>query len=302
MRANVKPRRRDGGVSGEDGWPAFDLSWHRHIYRVLANPDSRDGAHWLARLPEARIRFFDPEPSGEWAFVGRETPVRGSAIYGHESGRPLSAETVNVYRLSWPSEGIFVAAQPDAVDEYEPLEVAAEILLDVQRTAKKETAETLTFVNRWGLLGVGIPGAEDFPTDGVQRTAEELRELARWMAVVHALQERPRGTKTWSDVASLFQKRLAGVHLQARVTRHPGLMPSFHVPRLIDGLYLELWNVATGGKHLRRCKRCEDFFIRGREDQIFCTSRCARLWHVKRWKQQHRKQRHTARQSRQQRG
>jgi hypothetical protein len=283
MRARVRQRRRDAGTTGEDLRPAFELSWPRQSYRVLAQAEADEGRRWLARLPERRVPFFDPQPpSPPWTFVGRETPVRG---------------------LGWPPGGIIIPATPGVREDYDPLAVAADILLDVQRAVATETTDSLLhFVNRWGLLGVGIPGADDFPTDGVQRTGEGLRELARWMAVIHALQGHKPGTETWADVASVFRERLAGVHVQARVTPRSGRVACFRVPRLIDALYLELWNVATGGKRLRRCKRCEDFFVRGREDQVFCTGRCARLWHVKRWKQQQRKKRHQARHSPQQRG
>jgi hypothetical protein len=300
MHAGLRGRRRDS----EDRWPAFTLRWTRGVYGVLAEPTGPNGARWAGQLREKRVPFFDPQPAEPWTFVGRETPVRGSPLYGHDPGRTLSAaETINVYRLAWPEGGVFVPTDARASAEYDPLAVAPEILLDVQRTAPRDDADALlAFVNRWGVLGVGIPGADDFLVDAVQRTATELRELARWMAVVHDLQARRRRAETWTDVATLFRERLAGVHLQAQHAGRRGLLPSFRVPRLIDSLYLELWDVATSGKRLRRCKRCEDFFIRGRDDQIFCTARCARLWHVKRWKQQHRKPRHSARQSRQQRG
>src|SRR5262249_34388109 len=190
-----------------------------------------------------------------------------------------------------------------AGSEYDPLAVAPAILLDVQRTARTGEPEALrSFVTRWGLLGVGISEADDFPTDGVERTGHALRELARWIDVVQALQAHRRRPETWADVARVFDCRLARVHLQAQVTPRSGLLPAFHVPRLIDGLYLAVWDVATGGKRLRRCKRCGDFFIRGREDQIFCTGRCARLWHVKRWKQAQRRKHHSARPCQQEQG
>ena len=302
MRIGMRGRRREGGA---DDWrPAFTLRWPRRVYRVLAEPTGRAGAHWFARLPQRRVAFTDPQPGEPWVLTDTEMPVRGSRTYGYEmSGGPSAAETINVYSLMWPPAGLFVPVGGGAPEEYDPLSEAAEILLDVQRTATKEHADALLgFVNRWGMLGVGIPGADDFPVDGVQRTAAELRELARWLVVVHELQARRRRAEMWTAVAAVFRERLAGVHLQAQVADPGRLLPSFHVPRLIDGLYLQLWDVATGGKRLRRCKRCEDFFIRGREDQIFCTPRCARLWHVKRWKQAHRGPRPPARQTRQGRG
>jgi hypothetical protein len=303
MQARVTSRRRDAPV--EESTPAFELSWRRAAYRILATPEGLDGPRWLARLPEQRVPFTDPQPSEPWVFISRETAVRGSAIYGRESSDALSAaETINVYRLAWPAGGMFVPVNGARSEDYDPLPEARETLVDVQHAAASVRPESLLgFVNRWGLLGVGICGADDFPTDGVQETADELGELVRWMAAVHALQQRQRVPETWADVAALFRQRLAGVHLQARVTPRSGLVPSFRVPRLIDGLYLELWDVATRGTRLLRCKRCEDFFIRGRDDQIFCTSRCARLWHVKRWKQRQRaNKRRQARQSHHRRG
>jgi len=108
------------------------------------------------------------------------------------------------------------------------------------------------------------------------------------------LQRRVPSTHTWADAVHLFETRLGGVRLSARLTR-AGLVPRLPVARLLDALYLELWSVATRGKRLRQCKRCARFFIRGREDQIFCTGPCARLWHVREWKRRHRRTRKSSR-------
>ena len=136
---------------------------------------------------------------------------------------------------------------------------------------------------------MGIPGAEDFGADGVGWTGEALRELTGWIQALYALQHRQPTPLTWVELATMFEVRLAGVHLGARPLRH-GLVPRFPLRRLLDALYLELWGLATEAKRLRRCPRCTHFFIRGREDQKFCTGRCARLWHVKRWKKKQRQQ------------
>ena len=133
-------------------------------------------------------------------------------------------------------------------------------------------------------------GAEDFGADGIQQTGEGLRELTRWVGILYALQQGQSTTATWADLAGMFQTRLGGVHLGARPTP-AGLRPVFPLRCLLGAFYLELWGLATEAKRLRQCPRCQHFFIRGREDQIFCTGRCARLWHVKRWKQRARQQR-----------
>ncbi len=282
--------RRGPGLTGEDWWGAFELRWPRGPYRILAEPEGPWGEVWNS-LPRVRVPFVDPhQPQAPWLLEKREVPAPGSTIFGVESNRaPSAGETAMIYRLGWPPGGIFVPE--DGVmppPRYDPVPVAAEILLDAQRGATADAQGLLDFVNRWGCLGVGIPGKEDFGADGVGKTGEAFRELAAWIEALHALQRGRRTTHTWVDVVELFESRLRGVRLSASLTRE-GLVPRLPVLRLLDALYLELWGVATGGKRLRRCKRCEHFFIRGREDQIFCTGRCARLWHVRRWKQQQRR-------------
>lgn len=281
--------RRRPGLTGEDWGGAFELRWPRGPYRILAEPDGPWGAAWSA-LPPRRVPFVDPQPGAPWVLERREVPAPGTTIFGVESNRaPSAGETAMIYRLGWPPGGIVVPE--DGVTPrppYDPVPVAAEILLDAQQAATADAQGLLDFVNRWGRLGVGIPGKEDFGADGVGKTREALRELAGWVATLHALQRGKPDTRNWPDVIELFESRLGGVRLSARLTRE-GLVPRLPLVRLLDALYLELWGAATGGKRLRRCKRCERFFIRGREDQIFCTGRCARLWHVRRWKRRHRR-------------
>ena len=283
-------RRSPGpGLTGQDWWGAFDLTWSRRPYRILAEPDGPWAASWAA-IPEQRVPFLDPQPPGPWVWVSREAPVR-SSIFGEMSrvGGPSAGETVNVFRLGWPAGGIFVPeGTPPPDSGYDPIPVAGAILLDAQRAATADAAGLLAFVNRWGVLGVGIPGKDDFEADGVTKTGEALRELSEWIATLNALQRRRSTDRTWADVVQLFETRLGGVRLSARL-QSGTLVPRLPVARLLDALYLELWGVATRGKQLRQCKRCARFFIRGREDQIFCTGPCARLWHVRKWKRAHRR-------------
>ncbi len=289
-------RRSQGpGLTGQDWWGAFELTWSRGPYCILAEPDGPWRAAWAA-IPEQRVRFLDPPPPGPWIPVRHEAPMEDS-IYGPLSSfsSPSAGETVNVFKLDWPLGGIFVpegAPPPDS--GYDPIPVAGAILLDAQRAATADVQGLLAFVNRWGVLGVGIPGKDDFEADGVGKTGEALRELSEWVATLYALQRRVPSTHTWADAVHLFETRLGGVRLSARLTR-AGLVPRLPVARLLDALYLELWSVATRGKRLRQCKRCARFFIRGREDQIFCTGPCARLWHVREWKRRHRRTRKSSR-------
>ncbi|MGH2627313.1 MAG: hypothetical protein ACRDHY_11755, partial [Anaerolineales bacterium] len=238
-------------------------------------------------------------PPSPWVWARHEAAVQDS-IYGPLSAlsSPAVGETVSVFALAWPAGGILAPEESSARPRiYGPLPFAGTILLDAQAVAVDDPAALLGFVTRWGRLGIGIPGHEAFEADGVVHTGESLRELTTWMATLHALQTKQRTTVTWTDVARLFQDKLGGVQFGAQPTPR-GLVPLFPLRRLLDALYLELWGLATGAKRLRRCRRCEHFFIRGRQDQIFCTGRCARLWHVKRWKQRARQQRSRPRRQR----
>ena len=286
-------RRSQGpGLTGQDWWGAFELTWSKGPYRILAEPEG----HWweaLQAVPRIRVSFpFDATPPVPWIWEKREVLGAASSLYGVESGRTASAgETVEVYRLGWPTGGIFVpdASAPPAAP-YRPIPRAAEILLEAQEAATADAQGVLAFVNHWGLLEVGIPGAPDFGADGVERTGEALRELSAWIATLHALQRGTPTPHTWAELIKAFDVQLATVRFSARLG-HRGLLPRLPVRRLLDALYLELWSMATGGKRLRRCKRCERFFLRSREDRIFCTGRCARLWHVRAWKRRHRRTR-----------
>jgi hypothetical protein len=286
-------RRSQGpGLTGQDWWGAFELTWPTGPYRILVEPEGR---WWgaLQAVPRKRVPFpFTATPSAPWVWEKPEVPGPASNIFGAESGRtPSAGETVEVYRLGWPAGGIFVPDEraPSAAP-YRPIPRAAEILLEAQQAATADAEGVLAFVNRWGMLGVGIPGEPSFGADGVEHTGESLRTLSSWMAALHALQQGKGTTHTWGELIEVFEVRLEGVRFSVHLGSR-GLVPRFPVRRLLDALYLELWSLATGGKRLRRCKRCERFFLRTRQDRIFCTGRCARLWHVRDWKRRHRRTR-----------
>ena len=291
MAASTGRRQQGAGLTGQDWWGAFELTWPRGPYRILTEAEGR----WqqaLHAVPRIRVPFpFDTKPAAPWIWEKHEVPRPVSDIYPAVRRVASAGETVEIYRLGWPAGGIFVPDETATpVPPYAPIPRAAEILLEAQQAGTADTAGLLAFVNRWGLLGVGIPGAPEFGADGVEHTAGALRELSAWIATLHALQQGTRTTHTWADLITAFDEQLKSVRFSASRGQR-GLVPRLPVPRLLDALYLELWGVATGGKRLRRCKRCERFFLRSRNDRIFCTGRCARLWHVRAWKRRHRRAR-----------
>ncbi len=263
-------------------WDALELRWPRLRYAILPEPAGDWGTAWLAlprrTVPSSQADAFH-EPS--WEFEDMEPEGKGSPV-------PWTGPQAR-FRVAWPSGGILVPevdeAQPPV---YEPLKVAHDILPHVQRTAVGDPTAILQFVNRWGRLGVGIPGAEEFEADSVTLTGERLGWLTGLVRTVHALQLGQKPPMTKHELAEILTEALAGVHFAARPTPHAALIPRFVVPRLLDALVLEVWSMATSAKRMRQCPECEALFIHGREDKQYCSAVCARRRTVREWKRKQR--------------
>jgi hypothetical protein len=50
--------------------------------------------------------------------------------------------------------------------------------------------------------------------------------------------------------------------------------PAWLVPRLIDLLWVELWNLETGGAAIRQCRHCRRWFPVDRRGKVYCSRRC----------------------------
>jgi hypothetical protein len=178
-------------------------------------------------------------------------------------------------------------------EPYNPRGAADDILVDVQRTPSSDSKALLRFVNRWGLLGVGIPGARDFGTDGVELLGEWLSRLRQWIETLHALRRGKEKQTTWAGFAALLNEHLGGVHPTVSATDR-GLQPTFRAERLLDILCFELWDQATGGRRLRRCPECGALFIPGRANQEYCTRLCANRPTVRKWKLEQKRKKNMA--------
>ncbi len=263
-------------------WEAFELRWPRPRSTILTEPTGVWGHAWEG-LPRSRIHVSELSEFHEPGWVVEDVEPEGDPSTPAWSGPNYR------YRVEWPAGGIFVPEGDEApAPVYEPLAVAPEILLDVQRTRADDPPALLRFVNRWGQLGVGIPGAREFGADGVAFTGEYLAWLSELVQTLHALQCGEKTAMSWNDVAEQLSHALADVHFGARPTKH-ALVPRFPVPRLLDALLLEVWAMATGGKRLRQCPECQALFIHGREDKRYCTAACAKRRTVREWKRRQRR-------------
>jgi len=63
------------------------------------------------------------------------------------------------------------------IRQYKPLEKSEDILVEVSRLTLSDPSEVLRFVNKWGRLGVGVPGEENYNFDAVTLTVKYLRLL-----------------------------------------------------------------------------------------------------------------------------
>lgn len=271
-------------------WEAFELRWPRPRSTILLEPTGTWGAAWY-RLPRERVPLSEAARVDEPGWVYEEVEPEG------DPSAPWAGPMAR-FKVEWPSGGLFVPDGDEAqAPVYEPLKVAAEILLDVQRTRADDPHALLRFVNRWGRLGVGIRGAPEFDVDGVELTGEWLAWLTAMVQTLGALQHGQKAPMDWQGVADEFTQALAWVHFGAQPAKH-GLVPAFPVPRLLDALMLEVWGMATGGKRLRQCPECQALFIHGREDKRYCTAACARRRTVREWKRKHRRKRGTTRRRR----
>lgn len=187
---------------------------------------------------------------------------------------------------------------------YNPFALGDELLKAATRVDVDDPKSLLDFVNAWGLLGVGIwPGHHSYILlDSVALTRDALRRLQesvrwakaireqRWGAlppVAEVRQEIPGAPEHISrrDYAKLyslaFWRRIApwlrGTQPAIRWDPVYGdLQPALHMRRLLDVLYIALWDWMTqGGTRIRRCPDCGAFFPQGHARQRFCGRNCA---------------------------
>lgn len=86
----------------------------------------------------------------------------------------------------------------------------------MQRANAGEPSSLLRFVNKWGVLGIGIPKSPEFSFDGVVATGKWVSELQRWIEAFHALRHGKDPGETWDDLAVMLRGCLTHVHPDVR--------------------------------------------------------------------------------------
>jgi hypothetical protein len=191
------------------------------------------------------------------------------------------------YRVKqWPAGGVFASKKARPIDYYDPVKKGKSILIDLQRTSE-EPESLLRFVNKWGSLGVGIRGDETCLYDGVEVTQAWLSWIKKWIEAFYT-RKQGKGEATWESLADFLNANLSEISPMARPVSN-SLIPAFRVSRLLDAIFLELWDIATRGSKLRRCPACKALFFPERANQRYCHKRCAVRVAVRRSRQRAKK-------------
>jgi hypothetical protein len=255
----MKRQRLDQGVPRMEEWLRYETSWEEGEKTVI--------------VEEPRDDLVSPEPSFTWPAGG--VFVQQDVLARLDSGAELSTQ---VRRYNLHSHG-------------------PTILLEIQRANARDAQSILRFVNRWGLLGVGIPGDEEYPFDGVRLTGRRLLDIQAAIRAVHAIKragvsraEREEFAKKWND-----RNLWGSVKLEVQAASD-GLRAVSRAHTFLDALKVELWLEATEGRRYRPCPECKALFIPGRTNQRYCCHQCANRPTVRKWKKAQRRKRGRIRQ------
>lgn len=270
-------KRQDPGTvtQRKETWATYEPRWPRYKYEILDEPKGTVATVWAHRPRKWSMAWL---------------PWRGDR-------RRRLRPTPMAQAPPWPTGGVFVpkgwtkaGREPKPRNEYDLTEVADEILTDAQSAAGGDPKTLLHFVNRWGVLGVGVPGYQEFSFDGVELTHQHLSWLKERIEALGALRGRRQTSATWADLAFDLNSVLGGIHPAARPTGH-GLVPVHHLSRLWDALCFRLWERATESRRLRRCPECRTLFFPRRVSHKYCTRRCVNRITVRRWRRKQKRQR-----------
>jgi antibiotic biosynthesis monooxygenase (ABM) superfamily enzyme len=283
-----------------------------HKYRIVLEPDG-EVAGWWESLEALAHRMGRPRPV--W-------PDQGVFVPDGIRPPPASNKTYSVSFASGPSlwlsddlapgnhaqhdKRLHAVAQKfyPTVQGYDATPHRGEIFQDLQKTDPNDSASVVAFVNRWGVLGIGIPAlqAARLPCtfDGVAATVAWIDARRRWIEALLSLQRRKPVTVeasgltlspavkahyhgrliTWPILAQCLNTLVGSLPLTAYVPQgRARLLPRYWFNSLADLLNAELWEFATGdGYKLRRCQGpgCRIVFRpQHANNKKYCSRPCA---------------------------
>jgi hypothetical protein len=152
----------------------------------------------------------------------------------------------------------------------------------------KDAGEVIRFVQKWGALdvvGADIPLmarpkrppeiVATFPFDDTLRETREV--LAQAQDIVSQLSSLGRSRKhesQWWALTERIEPWLSAVHPTIRWDADKGPLPTWTVQRPVEVLFITLWDWATSGGRLKRCRYCGAWFVGSDPRKKYCTIAC----------------------------
>lgn len=233
---------------------------------------------WAGELLDALKAHQGPVPLSSLA--EQETPAtlagslrRVGGVFVPIKGSPTTNHDLTDTSYAW---GLYRAASAVTVDD---------------------RAAVTDLVSQWGFLGVGPESSFEPPSvplvhaillRGVDSFAAVRNELAAFQTSLHQLQQLKRlkrhsAEAAWREFSRSLDGRLEALHPTIRWHPEDGALPAWTVKTPRDVLWATLWDLATRGGQLRRCRHCQVFFATDDPRKVYCEDTCTNRASAARW-------------------
>lgn len=228
----------------------------RKIYPATSEVDSQGNVKWTHKQRATRDEIL-----GLWPVYAPYT------IYEKKKGEwVISGDTDNYHKV-WSGE-----VDVDGVQFIKPM-AEMSLLSDFLAIDIDSHDDILSFVNRYGVLGVSFSKAPSWVVSQIPTTSYGVSDesLDDFQLEVAALQ-RAYGFREAGDtdkVLRALQINLAGVREYPQAGENGTILPGKIGLNLISSIWLHFYNLAIGPKW-RECKHCKALFEYTRKDQEYC--------------------------------
>jgi hypothetical protein len=113
-------------------------------------------------------------------------------------------------------------------------------------------------------------------------TTEQIRTFQRHVKWLRSLRA-SADEEEWGAFAESLYPFTARIRPSIRWTKDGGATPCWYVEAAADVLWATLWDWATGGGNLRRCRHCDAWFHQENPRKEFCSRVCANRASAARW-------------------
>jgi hypothetical protein len=199
-------------------------------------------------------------------------------------------------------QGLFVAGGdgPLACLELSDTETAERLVRAVLQLELSDVKAVTNFLNTWGKLGVGpvlwdkppLPAlagrvfgqldTSDCAPESLGRIRQEITKFRQHVDWLERLKQRGT-TREWEKFAESLDRPLRHLHPTIRLVPGVGASPAFSVQTPADMLWATLWDWATRGGRLRRCRHCDALFLAADPRKVYCSIICTNRASAMRW-------------------